>query len=94
MATNRPRYGVPAVSRADMAWAITNACLGDECTYIAKRYYIDHVPQLDIAMEMEDIFGHAVDRSTLSKKLPSITNAILEQLSTRYPRMREHITTT
>lgn len=77
-----------------MAWAITNACMGDENTYIAKRYYIDHVPQLDIAMEIEDIFGHAVDRSTVSKRLPAITNAVLEQLSKRHERLKEHVSAT
>lgn len=52
--------------RSEMASAIEQANLGNDDTAIAKRYLIDQVPQMDIAIE----FGY--ERSTISRRMPRI----------------------
>ena len=52
--------------RSEMERAIYESNLGDEDTLIAKRYLIQHIPQIDIAAE----FG--CERSTVSRRLKAI----------------------
>lgn len=56
--------------RSEMANAIEQANLGNDDTAIAKRYLIDQVPQMDIAIE----FGY--ERSTISRRMPRIITKV------------------
>lgn len=56
--------------RSEMANAIEQANLGNDDTAIAKRYLIEQVPQIDIAIE----FGY--ERSTISRRMPRILSKV------------------
>lgn len=62
--------------RSEMETAISEANLGNSDSLIAKRYFIEHVPQIDIAIELD------VERSTISRRLPSIAKKV-EQTAQR-----------
>lgn len=62
--------------RSEMEKAIYEANLGDFDSHIAKRYLIEHVPQIDIAIELDK------ERSTISKRLPRILEKV-EQAAQR-----------
>lgn len=62
--------------RSEMERAISEANLGNSDSLIAKRYFLEHIPQMDIAIEME------MERSTISRRLPKIINKI-EQAAQR-----------
>lgn len=54
----------------EMEASIKEANLGREDAVIAKLYLIDQIPQIDIAVEC------GYDRSTISKRLKSITRRV------------------
>ena len=56
--------------RSDMETAIFEANLGNSDSLIAKRYLIERIPQIDIAIEMD------LERSTISRRLPSIIDRV------------------
>lgn len=56
--------------RSDWETVITQANLGLDDTKIAKMYLLDAIPQLDIAFEMD------IDRSTISRRLTHILDAV------------------
>ena len=56
--------------RSEMERAIFEANLGDSDSLIAKRYLIERVPQMDIAVEMD------VERSTISRRLVHIMERV------------------
>lgn len=56
--------------RSEMANAIEQANLGNDDTAIAKRYLIEQIPQMDIAIE----FGY--ERSTISRRMPRILSKV------------------
>lgn len=56
--------------RSEMEKAIFEANLGDSDSLIAKRYLIERVPQMDIAVEMD------VERSTISRRLVHIMERV------------------
>ena len=56
--------------RSDMEKAIFEANLGNSDSLIAKRYFIERVPQMDIAAELD------VERSTISRRLPAIIERV------------------
>lgn len=56
--------------RSEMANAIEQANLGNDDTAIAKRYLIEQIPQMDIAIE----FGY--ERSTISRRMPRIISKV------------------
>lgn len=56
--------------RSDLEEVIQQANLGCENTIIAKRYLLDAIPQIDIAMEL------GYERSTISKRIPHIISKI------------------
>ena len=58
--------------RSDMEKAIFEANLGNSDSLIAKRYLIEHIPQIDIAIEMD------LERSTISRRLPRIIQKVEE----------------
>lgn len=62
--------------RSEMETAISEANLGNSDSLIAKRYFIERVPQIDIAIELD------LERSTVSRRLPSITKKV-EQTAQR-----------
>lgn len=62
--------------RSEMETAISEANLGNSDSLIAKRYLIEHVPQIDIAIEMD------MERSTVSKRMPYIIKRV-EQTAQR-----------
>ncbi len=62
--------------RSEMETAISEANLGNSDSLIATRYFIEHTPQIDIAIELD------VERSTISRRLPSIRQRI-EQTAQR-----------
>lgn len=57
--------------KRDLETAIDQANLGEEDTLIARRYLIDQVPQIDIAVEI------GRERSTISRRLPRILDRVL-----------------
>lgn len=60
------------MSRSVLELAIYEANLGEENTYIAKRYFIDQIAQIDIAFEMSNRSGLEFSRSTVSRRLDEI----------------------
>ena len=50
--------------RSEMEIAISEANLGNSDSLIAKRYFLERVPQMDIAAELD------IERSTISRRLP------------------------
>lgn len=56
--------------RSEMETAISEANLGNSDSLIAKRYLIEHVPQIDIAIELD------CERSTISRRLPLILGQV------------------
>lgn len=58
--------------RSEWIAVIEEACLGAEDEYIAKRYLLDAVPQVEIAVEVEELFNRPFHRSTISARLPKM----------------------
>ena len=56
--------------RSEMETAISEANLGNSDSLIAKRYFIEHIPQIDIAIELD------LERSTVSRRMPSIVKRV------------------
>ena len=55
---------------------IEQAALGEEDTFIATRYLLDGIPQIEIAEELGDKFEKSYNRSTISRRLPRIIHKI------------------
>lgn len=55
---------------------IEQAALGEEDTFIAIRYLLDGIPQIEIAEELGDKFEKSYNRSTISRRLPRIIHKI------------------
>lgn len=73
MATARVRLpgGLGDLLLAEMETCITQSNFGRDDTLIAKRYLIDHWPQIEIAAEL------GWDRSTVSKRVSYILRKTL-----------------
>jgi DNA-directed RNA polymerase specialized sigma subunit len=56
--------------RSEMEIAISEANLGNSDSLIAKRYFLERIPQMDIAAELD------IERSTISRRLPFIIERI------------------
>ena len=56
---------------------IEQAALGEEDTFIATRYLLDGIPQIEIAEELGDKFEKSYNRSTISRRLPRIIHKIV-----------------
>lgn len=56
--------------RSEMEIAISEANLGNSDSLIAKRYLLERIPQIDIAIELD------LERSTISRRLPSIIERV------------------
>lgn len=56
--------------RSEMERAISEANLGNSDSLIAKRYLLERIPQIDIAIELD------LERSTISRRLPSIIDRV------------------
>lgn len=56
--------------RSDWEDVISQACLGRENTYIATQYFLEAVPQVEIAEELN------LERSAVSKRLPKIMDKL------------------
>ena len=56
--------------RSEMEIAISEANLGNSDSLIAKRYFLERVPQMDIAAELD------IERSTISRRLPFIIEKV------------------
>lgn len=72
MAQARARIGedLHDLLRSDFEEVIEQANLGCENTIIAKRYLLDAIPQIEIAVEL------GYERSTISKRIPKIVQKI------------------
>lgn len=55
---------------------IEQAALGEEDTFIATRYLLDGIPQIEIAEELGDQFKKSYNRSTISRRMPKIIRKI------------------
>lgn len=62
--------------RSEMETAIFEANLGNSDSLIAKRYFIEQIPQIDIAIELD------LERSTISRRMPTIIKKV-EQTAQR-----------
>ena len=58
------------ILRSEMERVIEQANLGEENTRIARMYYVERIPQIDIAEEI------GVERSTISRRLSSFAAKI------------------
>lgn len=56
--------------RSEMEIAISEANLGNSDSLIAKRYFLERIPQMDIAAELD------IERSTISRRLPFIIERV------------------
>ena len=56
--------------RSEMETAISEANLGNSDSLIAKRYLLERIPQIDIAIELD------LERSTISRRLPRIIERV------------------
>lgn len=56
--------------RSEMEQAISEANLGNSDSLIAKRYFLERIPQMDIAAELD------MERSTISRRLPFIIERV------------------
>ena len=56
--------------RSEMEIAISEANLGNSDSLIAKRYFLERIPQMDIAAELD------IERSTISRRLSAIIASI------------------
>ena len=56
--------------RSEMEKAISEANLGNSDSLIAKRYLLERIPQMDIAVELD------MERSTISRRLHSIIDRV------------------
>lgn len=72
MTCARPRlpHSFELLLRCELEEAIYQSNLGEIDSAVAKKYLIDRVPQIDIAIEFD------CDRSTISKRLPKILRRI------------------
>jgi len=62
--------------RSDWIEVIEQATLGEEDTFIATRYLLDGIPQIEIAEELGNRFKKSYDRSTISRRMPKIIRKI------------------
>jgi hypothetical protein len=72
MSKARIRTTAPTLTRNEWLALIEQAPLGEEDAYIAKRYLLDRVAQIEIAEELEDVVGIAYNRCTISRRMPTI----------------------
>ena len=56
--------------RTELETAIYEAALSEEDDLIARRYLIEKVPQIDIAVEL------GYERTTISRRIPKIIKAV------------------
>lgn len=56
--------------RSELERAIYESALSRDDALIAKRYLVEKVPQIDIAVEL------GWERSTISKRIPAITHRV------------------
>ena len=68
--------------RSKLEPIIREANLGEIDEYLCKRYLIDKVPQIEIAAELEAVYGLEVDRSTVTRHWRKC-KAILEDMISR-----------
>ena len=75
MSLAKPRFGaLEALSRSQIEVILYEANLSLEDTKLARRYFIDRVPQIDVAMEMD------IDRKTVGARLRKIERRIAQEL--------------
>ena len=66
---SRARGQQPELTRTELERVIYEANLGEEDGYIARRYFVDRVCQIDIAYEVSNRSGLEMSRSTISRRL-------------------------
>lgn len=80
MAMARPRYeALDRMSRSQMEAVLYEANLGLEDTKLARRYFVDRVPQIDVAMEL------GLDRKTVGNRLRRIEKRVAHFLGKSTP---------
>lgn len=73
---SRARGRQPDLTRSEIEMVIYEANLGEEDAYIARRYYVDRVCQIDIAYEISNRSGMEMSRSTISRRLAWIRDKL------------------
>lgn len=63
-------------TRSQLEQIIREAALGDIDTFIAERYLIGKIPHIEIAGELETMYGVRMDRSTVTRHWKRIENKI------------------
>lgn len=73
MAAARVRIpeGLKGLMRSELEKAIYESALSKEDDLIARRYLIEKVPQIDIAVEL------GYERSTISRRMPDIIKSVV-----------------
>ena len=64
-------YPLSRLLRSELEQAIYESALSREDELIARRYFIEKVPQIDIAAEL------GYERTTISRKIPTIAKRII-----------------
>ena len=74
MSKARPRrpHTLQDLPRKEWMELLEQTPLGEEDSYIAKRYLLDGIAQIEIAEELGDVVGISYNRSTISRRLPVI----------------------
>lgn len=73
---SRARGEQPDLTRSQIEKVIYEANLGEEDGYIATRYYVDRVCQIDIAYEISNRSGLEMSRSAISRRLRKIRDRL------------------
>lgn len=63
-------HSIELLLRSEVEQAIEQANLGNFDTFVAKKYLIEQVPQIDIAEEL------GYERSTVTKRIPRIVEKV------------------
>lgn len=74
MSKARPRkpHSLEGLTCSEWTILLEQTPLGEEDRYIAKRYLLDRIAQIEIAEELGDVVGISYNRSTISRRLPVI----------------------
>lgn len=72
-------HSLELLLRVELEQAIEQANLGTFDTFVAKKYFIEQVPLIDIAVEL------GYDRSAIGKRIPAIVAKVERTAGRMFP---------
>lgn len=72
-------HSLELLLRVELEQAIEQANLGTFDTFVAKKYFIEQVPLIDIAVEL------GYDRSAIGKRVPAIVTKVERTAGRMFP---------